>query len=153
VDEAVLKDHSHVKQFCDAVMTSVPVRATTYCGWPKASHIEGYIRRQWARIRKERGEAVTPWPLLDNTTLGPNDWERRLEHGAKEFLDVNLVPAPKPESPYTHAGILNFVFGHVWQRPGLSRRERRIITVASVAIDDAPTPLMSHVTSATLDSR
>jgi 4-carboxymuconolactone decarboxylase len=66
----------------------------------------------------------------------------------KEFVDVNLVSAPKPDSPYTHAGILTYVFGHVWQRPGLTRRERRIITVASVAIDDAPMPLMSHVTSA-----
>jgi 4-carboxymuconolactone decarboxylase len=119
-----------------------------YCGWPKASHIEMYIRSQWARIREERGEAVTPWPLLDNDTLGPNEWAHRIERGAQEFVDVNLVPSPQPDSPYMHAGILNFVFGHVWQRPGLTRRERRIITVASVAIDDAPMPLWSHVTSA-----
>lgn len=119
-----------------------------YCGWPKASHIEMHIRRQWARIREERGDDVTPWPRLDNETLGPNDWGQRIERGTQEFVDVNLVPAPQPDSPYTHAGILNFVFGHVWQRPGLSRRERRIITVACVAIDDAPTPLSSHVTSA-----
>ena len=119
-----------------------------YCGWPKASHVEMYIRRIWARIREERGEEVTPWPLLDNATLGPNDWAERTERGAQEFVDVNLVPAPQPDSPYTHAGVLNFVFGHVWQRPGLTRHERRIITVASVAIDDAPTPLWSHVTSA-----
>ena len=46
------------------------------------------------------------------------------------------------------AGILGYVFGHVWQRPGLSRRDRRIITVACVAIDDAPIPLQSHVTAA-----
>jgi 4-carboxymuconolactone decarboxylase len=63
-------------------------------------------------------------------------------------VDVNLTPAPRPDTPYRHAGILNFVFGHVWQRPGLSRRERRIVTLACVALDDAPTPLQSHVTSA-----
>jgi 4-carboxymuconolactone decarboxylase len=119
-----------------------------YCGWPKASHIEGSIRRQWARIHQERGEEAAPWPLLGNDTLGPNDWERRLERGAEEFADVNLVPAPKPDTPYTHAGILNYVFGHVWQRPGLTRRERRIITVACVAIDDSPLPLWAHVTAA-----
>jgi 4-carboxymuconolactone decarboxylase len=65
---------------------------------------------------------------------------------------VNLLPAPRPMSPYRHAGILNFVFGHVWQRPGLTRRERRIITVASCAIDDSPTPLKTHV-GAALHSR
>jgi len=119
-----------------------------YCGWPKASHIEGVIRQQWARIRQERGEEVGPWPHLHNDTLGDNDWGRRLERGAKEFADVNLVPAPPPDSPYTQAGILNFVFGHVWQRPGLARRERRVITVACVAIDDAPTPLVAHVSAA-----
>jgi 4-carboxymuconolactone decarboxylase len=36
----------------------------------------------------------------------------------------------------------------VWQRPGLTRHERRVITVACVAIDDSPIPLWSHVTSA-----
>jgi 4-carboxymuconolactone decarboxylase len=131
-------------------MLEFVLQFAVYCGWPKASHVEGAIRRQWARIQQERGQEVTPWPLVGNETLGVSDWEQRLERGAREFADVNLVPAPKPDSPYTHAGILNFVFGHVWQRPGLSRRERRIITVACVAIDDSPTPLRSHVTSALL---
>jgi 4-carboxymuconolactone decarboxylase len=119
-----------------------------YCGWPKASHVEMHIRQQWARIKEERGEEVSPWPVLDDDALGPNDWAQRIERGAQEFVDVNLLPAPQPDSPYIHAGILNFVFGHVWQRPGLTRRERRVVTVASVAIDDAPMPLWSHVTSA-----
>ena len=131
----------------DAILEFV-LQFAVYCGWPKASHAEQHIRRQWARIQQERGEEIAPWPLLDNETLGPNDWEQRVARGAQEFEDVNLMPAPKPDSPYSHAGILNYVFGHVWQRPGLSRRDRRIITVTSVALDDAPTPLWSHVTSA-----
>jgi 4-carboxymuconolactone decarboxylase len=129
-------------------MLEFVLQFAVYCGWPKASHVEGVIRRQWARIQQEPGGEPAAWPLLDDDTLGPNDWAQRLERGAQEFVDVNLVPAPKPDSPYTQAGILNFVFGHVWQRPGLTRRERRIITVSCVAIDDSPTPLWSHVTSA-----
>ncbi|MET8212883.1 carboxymuconolactone decarboxylase family protein, partial [Streptomyces sp. NPDC005373] len=119
-----------------------------YCGWPKASHIEGAIARQWDRIHRERGEQTPSWPVLENTTLGPGDVEKRLERGVEEFIDVNLTPAPPSNSPYRQAGILNFVFGHVWQRPGLTRRERRIITVASVALDDSPVPLRTHVSSA-----
>jgi 4-carboxymuconolactone decarboxylase len=119
-----------------------------YCGWPKASHLEMVITRQWKRIEQERGEEERPWPVLDNDTLGPNDWEARLELGAKEFADVNHVPAPSAETPYRHAGILNFVFGHVWQRPGLSRRDRRFITVPCVGVAEAPMPILSHVGSA-----
>jgi 4-carboxymuconolactone decarboxylase len=119
-----------------------------YCGWPKGSHIEGIIRQQWARIQEERGDQVTAPPVLDNATLGVNDWDERIAAGAREFADVNLVPAPTGDTPYTHAGILNFVFGHVWQRPGLTRRDRRFITVACVGVDDAPIPIRSHVGSA-----
>jgi 4-carboxymuconolactone decarboxylase len=119
-----------------------------YCGWPKASHLEMAVSQQWARIQQERSLEVQPRPFLPNDTLGANDWGERLERGVQEFVDVNLTPAPPPDTPYRHAGILNFVFGHVWQRPGLSRRDRRLITVPCVALDDSPTPLKSHVTSA-----
>jgi len=119
-----------------------------YCGWPKASHVEGVIRQQWARIHTERGESTPPWPLLPTESLGNHDWEQRLERGEQEFRDVNWVGAPPRDTPYNHAGILNFVFGHVWQRPGLTRRDRRLITVACVGIDDAPLPIQSHVGSA-----
>jgi 4-carboxymuconolactone decarboxylase len=119
-----------------------------YCGWPKASHCEGVVHGQWTRVVTERGGEATPWPELSNDVLGPEDREKRIERGAQEFADVNLLPAPRPLSPYRHAGILNFVFGHVWQRPGLTRRERRIITVACCAIDDSPTPLKTHVAAA-----
>jgi 4-carboxymuconolactone decarboxylase len=119
-----------------------------YCGWPKGSHFEGVVRQQWARIHAERGEPSPPWPKLPAESLGDNDWEQRLARGEQEFRDVNWVGAPPRDTPYNHAGILNFVFGHVWQRPGLTRRERRLITVACVGIDDSPLPIQSHVGSA-----
>lgn len=119
-----------------------------YSGWPSASHVEGTIRRQWARIQEERGNEIAPWPPLDNASLGPTDWDERIERGAATFAEVNLLQPAPPDTPYQHAGILGFVFGHLWQRPGLSRHDRRLITVACVAIEDAPTPLRSHVSSA-----
>ncbi len=129
-------------------MLEFVLQFAVYCGWPKASHLEGTIIGQWARIQGELGKEFVPWPPLANDTLGPNDWDARMLHGEQEFLDVNLIHAPPASTPYRHAGIINFVFGHVWQRPGLSRRERRVITVACVAIDDSPMPLQSHVTAA-----
>jgi 4-carboxymuconolactone decarboxylase len=119
-----------------------------YCGWPKASNAEGVLRVQWARWMKEQGEEPTRWPAFANDTLGVNDWEARLSRGEQEFREITFVPPPPRDTPYNHAGILNFVFGHVWLRPGLTRRERRIITIACVGIDDSPAPLNSHIGSA-----
>ncbi|MFW0796756.1 carboxymuconolactone decarboxylase family protein [Gordonia sp. CPCC 205515] len=118
-----------------------------YNGWPKASHLEGVIRRAWAVIDREAG-GTGAVRKPENDSLGINDWDSRIASGTEEFIDVNLIEAPEPSTPYIHAGILNFVFGHVWQRPGLSRRDRRFITVASVAVCDALTPLHSHTGSA-----
>jgi 4-carboxymuconolactone decarboxylase len=129
-------------------MLELVLHFAVYCGWPKASHLEMEVGLQWARIAAERGEEPTPWPVLSNSDLGPSDWDERTTRGIEEFIDVNLTQAPPATSPYRHAGILNFVFGHVWQRPGLTRRERRIITVACVALDDSPMPLNTHVASA-----
>ncbi|MYR06729.1 carboxymuconolactone decarboxylase [Gordonia sp. SID5947] len=118
-----------------------------YNGWPKASHLEGVVRRSWATIDRERGgSGAVPKP--ENSSLGISDWDARIFRGTEEFKSVNLIEAPGPDTPYIHAGILNFVFGHVWQRPALCRRDRRFITVASVAVCDAVTPLHSHTGSA-----
>ena len=70
--------------------------------------------------------------------------EERLRNGERCFADINLVSPPGRTSPYTTGGILNFVFGEVWQRPGLSVRDRRFITLACVGVDDALLPIQSH---------
>jgi 4-carboxymuconolactone decarboxylase len=131
-------------------MLEVVLHFAVYCGWPKASNLEMYVRQTWARIQEERGEEAVPLPARanDEAELGPNDWDARIARGEEEFRDVNLVPAPGRDSPYQHAGILNYVFGHVWQRPGLDRRSRRFLTVACVGVDEAPIPIASHVGSA-----
>ena len=119
-----------------------------YCGWPKASNLEGHVRRQWVRVQTEQGREPAPLEPLPNATLGLADWDARIARGKKEFEDVNLVSAPGQETPYQHAGILNFVFGHVWMRPHLDRRARRFVTIPCVGLDDAPMPILSHVGSA-----
>ncbi|MDA8045912.1 MAG: carboxymuconolactone decarboxylase family protein [Actinomycetota bacterium] len=129
-------------------MLEVVLHFAVYCGWPKASNLERHVRLQWGRVQEERGEPTQALPQLDNEELGINDWDARMDRGRQEFADVNLVPAPPSDSPYQHAGILNFVFGHVWLRPNLGRRDRRFVTIACVGLDDAEMPILSHVGSA-----
>ncbi|MDH6245018.1 carboxymuconolactone decarboxylase family protein [Mycobacterium sp. OTB74] len=129
-------------------MREAVLHFAVYAGWPKASMFNMTVDAQWARIMVERGEPVSsPQPLLPLVT--PSDPEERLVGGEEAFRDINCIPfAPTRDDPYTGAGILNFVFGEMWLRPGLGMRERRLITVACVAFQDAQYPIMSHVYAA-----
>ena len=44
--------------------------------------------------------------------------------------------------------MIDFVFAEVWERPGLSRRDRRFVTLPCVAAADAEAPLRDHVYAA-----
>jgi 4-carboxymuconolactone decarboxylase len=118
-----------------------------YCGWPKASFLDQVVWAQYVRICRERGEAE-PVPRPLTTWNAGMDPELRLQGGEESFATINWVPAPGRTTPYTTAGILNFVFGEVWQREALTVRDRRFITVACVGVDDAIMPIRSHVYSA-----
>ena len=118
-----------------------------YCGWPKAEAIDVLLDDQSTRVNEEKGLTIqTPSPhAVSNASADP---ELRKQGGEQEFADVNCVPAPPRGVPYYDDGILNFVFGEMWKRPGLNRRDRRWITLASVGLDDTVGPIQSHVYSA-----
>ncbi|ORV18075.1 carboxymuconolactone decarboxylase family protein [Mycobacterium celatum] len=129
-------------------MRETVLHFAVYAGWPKASRFNMAVDVQWDRIHRERGLPVPPAePLLPLTT--PSEPEARLAGGEHSFREINCVPyVPPRDNPYSGAGILNFVFGEMWLRPGLGMKERRLITVTCVAIQDAPIPIMSHVYAA-----
>ena len=67
---------------------------------------------------------------------------------AKElWQEVNQFPAPEPADGFLEA-TLDQVFGRVWSRPGLTRKERRWITLTSIAALGATDALEVHVRSA-----
>lgn len=150
--EAPLRDHVYAALNSGDVsiteMQETVLHFAVYGGWPKASRFNMVVDEQWARIHRERGEQVpAPLPLLPLST--PSDPEARLALGEQSFKDVNCLEyAPTRDNPFHGAGILNFVFGEMWLRPGLGMRERRLVTVACVAFQDAPYPILSHVYAA-----
>lgn len=129
-------------------LNELTLHFAVYCGWPRASALEMTVRTQWARLHEERGEPVPAFPKRSHDELGPEDHAARIAAGVESFRDVNLIDPPEQDSPYFHAGIINYVFGHLWLRPGLTRRERRLITIPCVGVSDAIGPIWSHVTSA-----
>src|SRR6478672_7393915 len=54
---------------------------------------------------------------------------------------------PEGQGPFT-SGLIDFVFAEIWSRPGLSRRDRRFVTLACVAAADSDDPLEQHVYAA-----
>lgn len=129
-------------------MREAVLHFAVYSGWPKASLFNMIVDEQWERIHRDRGEPVpAPEPLLPMST--PSDPEARLLVGEQAFRDVNCMPhTPVRDNPFSGAGILNFVFGEMWLRPGLGMKQRRLLTVACVAFQDAPYPILSHVYAA-----
>ena len=150
--EGPLRDHVYAALNSGDVtiteMRETVLHFAVYSGWPKASRFNMIVDEQWERIHRDRGQATPPPdPLLP--LLTPSDPEDRLVNGEQAFRDVNCLPyVPIRDNPYSGAGILNFVFGEMWLRPGLGMKERRLVTVACVAFQDAPYPILSHVYAA-----
>ena len=61
--------------------------------------------------------------------------------------EVMTFTAPEDATP-VNVTLLDFVFAEVWERPGLSRRDRRFVTLPCVAAADAEGPLRDHVYAA-----
>lgn len=77
--------------------------------------------------------------------MGERD-ERR-ESGRQMFEQVNGFPAPRSEVPLIEMTV-DHVFGEVWTRPGLTRKERRWIAITGVASAGAEMALKVHVGAA-----
>lgn len=74
--------------------------------------------------------------------------EARTETGRRRYREVMVSDAPPPVSPYLSQGVVDSVFGELWDRPGLSRRDRRFITLACVAAAAVDEPINQHVYAA-----
>lgn len=65
--------------------------------------------------------------------------------GRGAYADIMTVPAPGYCSAAAEQ-LLDFVFAEVWQRPNLTRRERRFVTLPCVADADAEGPCATTCT-------
>jgi 4-carboxymuconolactone decarboxylase len=80
-----------------------------------------------------------------------DDSSARRARGREIFRQVMALdpPADGPSSPFVDNGLLDTVFAELWTRGGLTRKERRILTiccVAATAVD--PSAIDAHVRAA-----
>src|SRR3954468_10573061 len=68
----------------------------------------------------------------------------RTQTGRRVYEEGMVSPAPPPMSPFLANGVVDAVFGELWDRPGLSRRDRRWVTLACVAAAAVDEPIKQH---------
>jgi 4-carboxymuconolactone decarboxylase len=117
------------------------LQLAVYAGWSRGKALDTAV----TRVANELG-----LPSAAHAAIREQDWDpmQRLVEGAASFTAVMTFPPPPPVTPYFEGGILNFVFGEMWMRPGLDQRARRWLTLVAVADSSATTPIRTHTYAA-----
>jgi 4-carboxymuconolactone decarboxylase len=112
-----------------------------YAGWSKGAALDKSV----TRVAEALGLPPAPYAPI---RAEPWDPEVRASQGSANFDAVMTFPPGPGITAYLGAGILNFVFGEMWIRPGLDQRSRRWITLVGVAESSSTIPINSHVHAA-----
>lgn len=124
-----------------AELREAVLHLAVYGGWARAGNCDDAV----TRVAEELGLPSADFPPI---RAAPWDPEQRLAEGSVNFKAVMTMPGPPSVTPYFEDGILNFVFGEMWRRPGLDERGRRWITLTCVADSGATLPIRSHIYAA-----
>jgi 4-carboxymuconolactone decarboxylase len=74
--------------------------------------------------------------------------DERWIRGAQAFSEVTGLPAPKRGDDYVADVVIDQVFAELWTRPGLTRKERRWISITCACMTGAPVAMEMHLGSA-----
>lgn len=112
-----------------------------YAGWSRGGTWDASI----TRVAKELGLPPAEFPPVRG-----EPWDPKVRHaeGQAGFKKVMVFGGPPPVTAYFEGGIINFVFGEMWSRPGLDQRARRWITLVGVSESSSDIPIKSHTWSA-----
>ena len=113
------------------------LHTATYSGWTSGAVLDAAITRAAEAL------SLPPAPFLP---LREKPWTAAERHaeGAANFRKHMLFAGPPATAAYFEGGILNFVFGEMWDRPGLDQRSRRWLTLVGVGNSSSSTPIHSH---------
>ncbi len=126
-----------------AELREAALHISVYCGWSAGSIFDGEV----TKVAQDMGLPPVVCPPIRGQAWDP---EVRQAEGAAAFKDAMHFAGPPPNSgiAFFDAGILNFVMGEMWNRPGLDQRARRWMTLVAVGHSGASTPIRSHIWSA-----
>jgi 4-carboxymuconolactone decarboxylase len=70
--------------------------------------------------------------------------EERWVRGTEIFSEVTGLPAPSRGDDYVADVVIDQVFAEIWSRPGLTRKERRWISITCACMSGAPVAMDTH---------
>jgi 4-carboxymuconolactone decarboxylase len=117
------------------------LQLAVYAGWSRGVALDTAVTRAANQLGL---------PPADFAPIREQAWDpkQRIAEGTANFTAVMIFPPPPPVTPYFGGGILNFVFGEMWMRPGLDQRARRWVTLVGVADSSSSTPIRTHTYAA-----
>jgi 4-carboxymuconolactone decarboxylase len=140
--EGYVKGALSLKLVALAEWREAALHFAVYGGWSRGAIMDAAI----TRAAQALGLEPASFPAIRGEPWDPG---ARMAVGEKNFADVMTFGGPKPPgTPYTGGGILNFVFGEMWRRPGLDERARRWLTLVGVSDSSSETPIKTHVYAA-----
>jgi 4-carboxymuconolactone decarboxylase len=103
----------------------------TQMGWPKAQVVDQYITEAWASIAAKRGVDPGDAPFPRWSEPAPADVRRG--RGAQAYAEIMFAEPPPATTVFGGLGYLDYLYGEIWTRPTLSRRERRLVSICCAA--------------------
>src|ERR1700679_3916774 len=86
--------------------------------------------------------------MATSSADGRVDTEAKRLRARVLFEEVMCRPFDLAPTPATEHGLLEFMFGELWARPGLSRRDRRWVTLTCACAADTVGPIEANVYAA-----
>ena len=130
-----------LKEITVPELREAALHLAVYAGWSRGVAVDTALTRVAAELELPHVD----FPPIREVPWDPN---RRLAEGAANFTAVMTFPSPPPVTPYFETGIVNFVFGEMWMRPGLDQRSRRWITLVAIANSSSSVPIRTHTYAA-----
>ena len=148
---ACARDESSVASYArgalaNAALTLAELREAilhlaVYAGWSEGAVFDKSVTKAAAAL------GLPPAPYVP---IRGEKWDPKIRHdeGRASFETAMTFAGPPPVTAYFEGGIINFVFGEMWLRPGLDQRARRWVTLTGVTDSASSTPIRSHVYAA-----
>ncbi|HYP62296.1 MAG TPA: carboxymuconolactone decarboxylase family protein [Acidocella sp.] len=131
----------HKQELTLAELREAALHVAVYAGWTSGQVLDDAITRAATVLGLEAAK-IPP--------IRAEPWDPAVRHkeGQANFATVMCFGGPPPKTAYFEGGIVNFVFGEMWMRPGLDQRSRRWLTLVGVCDSSSSTPIRSHIWAA-----
>ncbi|SEQ43140.1 4-carboxymuconolactone decarboxylase [Solimonas aquatica] len=120
-----------------AELREAALHFAAYAGWSRGMSLDAALTRVAGQL------GLTPAGYAPIQTQ-PCSAEARHAAGSASFIEAMRFNAPPPGVPFFEIGIVGFLFGEIWSRPGLDQRARRWITLVAAADSASTAPIRTH---------